>query len=200
MGEARAVLNRDARPASKVRLFSRANSGRSGLAGSTDNAAPTCRFAKRNTLALAISSIAGCDPEGSGGMVRKKALVARNAGRLSNTRGTAGAGMTESAHKMFGQASSQPAPGSTAADVRAVAAHIAVRIADAAVDDLRARYDLGQLVHYLRYGRSQPPALDALARSLGMHPSALRRYGRVTERIRVQEFASLLQRRDVYGR
>jgi len=63
-----------------------------------------------------------------------------------------------------------------------------------------ARYDLGQLVHYLRYGRSQPPALDALARSLGMHPSALRRYGRVTERIRVQEFASLLQRRDVYGR
>src|SRR5579872_1681394 len=138
MGEARAVLNRDARPASKVRLFSRANSGRSGIAGSTDNAAPTCRFAKRNTLALAISSIAGCDPEGSGGMVRKKALVARNAGRLSNTRGTAGAGMTESAHKMFGQASSQPAPGSTAADVRAVAAHIAVRIADAAVDDLRA--------------------------------------------------------------
>ncbi|HLK40129.1 MAG TPA: hypothetical protein VKU41_25410 [Polyangiaceae bacterium] len=83
--------------------------------------------------------------------------------------------------------------------VRAVVAHIMARVAEASVDDLRARYDLGRVVHHLRYDPSQAGVLTRLAHDLGMHPSALHRYARVTERVCPEEFAQILQLRDAHG-
>jgi hypothetical protein len=87
--------------------------------------------------------------------------------------------------------------------VWATAAHVAERLTTAAVDDIWARYDLGRIVHQIRYDSSgdlTARTLANLARALGMHPSALRRYARVTERIAPSELAELLELRDPHGR
>jgi AraC-like DNA-binding protein len=85
----------------------------------------------------------------------------------------------------------------------AAAALVSERLTAAAIDDVWARYDLGRIVHQIRYdpsGDLTARTLTNLARALGMHPSALRRYARVTERIAPCEFAELLQLRDRHGR
>jgi hypothetical protein len=68
--------------------------------------------------------------------------------------------------------------------VRGVVAHILQRLAMAHVSIVRARYDLGQLVHALRYSDARAfgtNAVDTLASWLGIDSSALRRWARVTE-------------------
>jgi hypothetical protein len=78
----------------------------------------------------------------------------------------------------------------------AIALHIVQRIADAAIEDMRARYDLGRILHTLR--RSERGGVGAgplrrLAERLGLDPSVLRRYAQVSETIPPREFAALLR-------
>jgi hypothetical protein len=80
------------------------------------------------------------------------------------------------------------------ARVHAVAQHLVSRLADAAVEDMRARYDLGDAFCILR--RLVPrvvsaPILNSVARWMRVHPSALRRYARATETIGRPEFEHL---------
>jgi|HubBroStandDraft_4_1064222.scaffolds.fasta_scaffold12294_2 hypothetical protein len=83
-----------------------------------------------------------------------------------------------------------------------VVRHIVLRLAEASVEDIKARYDLGEVVCTLR--RVMPRAaaaleLNAVAKSMGIHASALRRYARVTEAIGGPEFAQLLRLRTARG-
>jgi hypothetical protein len=66
-----------------------------------------------------------------------------------------------------------------------------VRVALAAREDIRARYEIGRLVHGLRYECTDNKAARALARlssALNLKPGTLRRYARVTETISPDEF------------
>jgi hypothetical protein len=87
--------------------------------------------------------------------------------------------------------------------LRGVAEHFRMRVADAAVDDLRARYDFGCVLHDVRYGRwasmGRSP-IDELGQVLRAHPSALHRQARVFEVIRPEEFGLLLEARFSDGR
>ena len=72
-----------------------------------------------------------------------------------------------------------------------VAGQIVGRIAAAAAEDMRARYELGQVVLRLRQKRSRAAALtvlDSTARTLNLGPSTLRRYARVAATIHQSEF------------
>lgn len=80
--------------------------------------------------------------------------------------------------------------------VGAIANHIVQRLADAAVEDMRARYDFGRVLQTLRRsgrGASGAGALRRLADRLGVDPSALRRYAQVSETIPPREFASIMR-------
>jgi hypothetical protein len=72
-------------------------------------------------------------------------------------------------------------------------------LASALVEELRARYNLGHVVHLVRYDRSGdfegPLVLSSLSKALCMHPSALRRYARVSEAVAPREFDALLSLR-----
>jgi hypothetical protein len=84
----------------------------------------------------------------------------------------------------------------------AAAVQIANRLADAAVEDLRARYELGRLVHRLRYDGAEPQAMRAIAKlasACGLRVATLRRYARVTEMIRPLEFDELTRTRGTRG-
>jgi hypothetical protein len=75
--------------------------------------------------------------------------------------------------------------------VDVIASHISRRLADAAVEDMRARYDFGRVLHTLRNrGRGADGAgvLRLLADRLGVDPSALRRYAQVSDVIPSKEF------------
>jgi hypothetical protein len=84
----------------------------------------------------------------------------------------------------------------------AAAAQIADRIAEAAAEDLRARYELGRLVHRLRYessGRQAMTAISKLGLASGLAVATLRRYARVTEMIKPVEFDELTRARGPRG-
>ncbi|HEY1690875.1 MAG TPA: hypothetical protein VGG39_01860 [Polyangiaceae bacterium] len=73
----------------------------------------------------------------------------------------------------------------------AIASHIVQRLADAAIDDMRARYDFGRILHELRSerrGAGQTGAVRILAERLGVDASALRRYAQVSAVIPEREF------------
>jgi hypothetical protein len=75
--------------------------------------------------------------------------------------------------------------------VGAVASHILRRLTDAAVEDMRARYDFGRVLHGLRQRRRGSPGAGVvrlLADRLGVDATALRRYAQVSEVIGVGEF------------
>ncbi len=84
----------------------------------------------------------------------------------------------------------------------AAAVQIANRLAESAAEDLRARYDLGRLVHRLRYDGSEPHAKRAISRlggACGLRVATLRRYARVTEMIKPHEFDELTRKRGPRG-
>lgn len=86
--------------------------------------------------------------------------------------------------------------------VDAIAAHIVRRLADAAVDDMRARYDFGRVLQGLRTkGRRAAGAgvVRLLADRLGVDPSALRRYAQVSEVIPAREFDWMMHLSDRRG-
>jgi hypothetical protein len=82
--------------------------------------------------------------------------------------------------------------------VQAVALHLRLRIVESAIGDIRARYDLGTLVHELRYRFGTMPVKE-LARLQNMAPATLRRLARVTETICSTEFDEYLALRNVCG-
>jgi hypothetical protein len=76
------------------------------------------------------------------------------------------------------------------------------RIAEAAVEDTRARYELGRLVHHLRYDCSDAVSARILARlghSLGLTPGTLRHYARVSAVIGPIEFDQYMHLRRPHG-
>lgn len=84
----------------------------------------------------------------------------------------------------------------------ALATQIADRIAQAAVDDIRARYELGRLVHRLRYDGADDEVLrgvSGLGAACGLAAATLRRYARVSETINPSEFDELTRRRGPRG-
>jgi hypothetical protein len=75
---------------------------------------------------------------------------------------------------------------------------IVERIASARVEEAKARYDLGVLLHAIRYAPlpeygSRP--IEEIATRLHVDPSGLRRYARVAEVIRPDEFRSYMVER-----
>jgi DNA-binding response OmpR family regulator len=76
-------------------------------------------------------------------------------------------------------------------------------MAEAAVAELRAQYEIGQFVHRLRYpGPGEIWRLQdliALGQRLNLHPSALRRRARVSETMRPDEFEALASLRTPRG-
>jgi len=89
--------------------------------------------------------------------------------------------------------------------IDAVTTHIVHRLASAAVDDMQARYDFGRVLQSLRRNRPQAGTtgsagtLRLLSKRLGVDPSALRRYARVSETISAREFAWLMKQRTPRG-
>ena len=85
---------------------------------------------------------------------------------------------------------------------RAVVQHVTLRIAEARVEELQARYDLGRIFHRIRYAESREwpcSTLEYLARCLGLHASVLRRYARISEAISRTEFVHFAKLRDSHG-
>jgi hypothetical protein len=69
-------------------------------------------------------------------------------------------------------------------------------VAEAAVDDLCARYDFGCVLHDVRYGPRAGVGvrtIDELGALLCIHPSALHRQARVVEIIQPEEFALFVE-------
>src|SRR6516165_160939 len=67
---------------------------------------------------------------------------------------------------------------------------------------MRARYDFGRVLHSLRQHRSKAGGIGALrllSKRLGVDPSALRRYARVSETISSREFGWLMRQRTPRG-
>jgi hypothetical protein len=86
--------------------------------------------------------------------------------------------------------------------IDAITTHIVHRLAAAAIDDMKARYDFGRVLQSLRSGRPQAGGtgtLRLLSRRLGVDPSALRRYARVSETISPREFTWLMRQRTPRG-
>jgi hypothetical protein len=86
--------------------------------------------------------------------------------------------------------------------VRAVVRHLVARVIAIATADVTVRYDLGRMVHTLRYGsstRRTTPSIAVLARLLDMHRTRLDRYARTAATIPPGEFAELVQLRTPRG-
>ena len=85
----------------------------------------------------------------------------------------------------------------------AVTEHIVLRVAEAQVQEILAWYDFGCALHYARYaeveGLKLSSVITPLAGALDLHPSALRRYARVSEAIRPGELAFLIRLRGLDG-
>jgi hypothetical protein len=73
--------------------------------------------------------------------------------------------------------------------------HVVRRIADARIQEMFAWYDLGCALHCARYAEVDDlnfaSAVALLSEALEVHPSALRRYARVSEMIRPSELEFL---------
>jgi hypothetical protein len=101
-----------------------------------------------------------------------------------------------------GALSSRPGSRAVWQQTCALAAQIAERIAQAAVADLRARYELGRLVHRLRYDSSDDDVrrdISRLEAACGLAAATLRRYARVSETINPTEFDDLTRPRGPRG-
>jgi len=86
--------------------------------------------------------------------------------------------------------------------IEAIASHIGRRLADAAVEDMRARYDFGRVLHTLRNrgrGLEGAGALRVLAGRLAVDPSALRRFAQVSDVIPPGEFQWMMRLRSPRG-
>jgi len=81
----------------------------------------------------------------------------------------------------------------------AVALHIRARFTEVALTELCARYDLGRLMHLLRYGEGWREHTSLLAECFGLHSSVLRRVARVSEAIDAQDFRLICSLRDPRG-
>ncbi|HLK40503.1 MAG TPA: hypothetical protein VKU41_27310 [Polyangiaceae bacterium] len=79
----------------------------------------------------------------------------------------------------------------------ALATAIARRLADAAEEDMRARYDLGRALALVEDDRTE--LQNDVANALGVHRSLLRRYARVATVIRPDELDGLVRLRDRVG-
>ena len=98
--------------------------------------------------------------------------------------------------------STQAVMSSRDSGLTATASHIVHRLADAAVEDMRARYDLGRMLLTLREQRRRgggTGTLLRLAEHMGVDPSALRRYAHVCETIAADEFEALTRLRTGRG-
>jgi hypothetical protein len=83
-----------------------------------------------------------------------------------------------------------------------ITSHIVRRLADAAVEDMRARYDFGKVLQTLKRGAKDGVTgtqIRVLAERLDVDPSALRRYARVSETISAREFAWMMRLRNARG-
>jgi hypothetical protein len=100
-------------------------------------------------------------------------------------------------------AASTPQWGSEpAVEVETIISEIAPRLAAATIEDMRARYELGRALRDLRSRVTREPssgALSGLANRLGIDPSALRRYMRVTKIMPLREFEWLTELRSPRG-
>jgi hypothetical protein len=88
------------------------------------------------------------------------------------------------------------------ARVIAVAAHLVERLANAAVEDLCIRYDMGILVRRVRSDLSSDMAalsVAHLARALGVHRSRLDRYAKVAAAVAPRDFGALIRLRTTLG-
>jgi len=82
----------------------------------------------------------------------------------------------------------------------AVASATSRRLAAAAEQDMRARYDLGRTLRSIREGSCRADSfLDAVAQALAVHPSLLRRYIRVATLIAPSQFEAFASLRDPRG-
>src|SRR5260221_12212086 len=83
---------------------------------------------------------------------------------------------------------------------QAIASTTSRRLAAAADEDMRARYELGLTLRAVRNGESgAEPVLDAVADALGVHPSLLRRYIRVATVITQAQFEVFVAMRNHRG-
>jgi hypothetical protein len=97
----------------------------------------------------------------------------------------------------------QPTSSRLPAWIKADATKVIRMLEDAAIEDMKARYALGQLVHQIRYHSSvahTAPVLTNLARVVHVHVTALRRYARVTEVIGPRNFAEFISLRTREGK
>jgi len=87
--------------------------------------------------------------------------------------------------------------------IEEIVRHVAARLGEVAVAEMRIRYELGVVVHSVRADsarRYSRGTLAQLARMVNVDVSRLRRCARVTEVIRASEFDELLNLRDASGR
>jgi hypothetical protein len=80
--------------------------------------------------------------------------------------------------------------------------HAMQHLVAAVIEDVQARYELGQLSHQIRYdssGELSCRTLELLARTVHVHVSSLRRYARVTEAIGPDQFTELVTLRNRNG-
>jgi hypothetical protein len=92
--------------------------------------------------------------------------------------------------------------GEVPARVIAVAAHLIERLANAAVEELCVRYDMGILVREVRRDLSNDMAaltVAHLARVLGVHRSRLDRYAKVAAAVAPRDFRELIRLRTPLG-
>ncbi|WP_394824923.1 hypothetical protein [Pendulispora albinea] len=90
----------------------------------------------------------------------------------------------------------------TAIPLEAMAAHLVDRFAKVAIDNIRARYELGQLVANTRYDRGcakGTTGLDRLSNALDVHSTALRRCARVCTTFTRDELEAMLSLRRPNG-
>jgi hypothetical protein len=83
--------------------------------------------------------------------------------------------------------------------IAVVAHHVVTRMAAATVEDARARYDFGHVLHLIRYADNAALRIRQVAVLLKVDSSALHRYARVSETISPPEFNWLVTLRTSRG-
>jgi hypothetical protein len=81
--------------------------------------------------------------------------------------------------------------------VHVIVAHLVQRLADASVQDMQARYDLGGVIQHMR--ERSAGVVQQFADLLGVDPSAVRRYAGVFATIPPREFAWMTRQRSARG-
>jgi hypothetical protein len=93
-------------------------------------------------------------------------------------------------------------PNQVPRNIRGIVAHLAYRMAEAICEDLRVRYDVGMLVHNVRYDFPEHVTMQTLAelgKRFRLRPASLRRVARAAEVIGVDEFERYLSTRGPDG-